>query len=234
MCLSKWSVSGIRYPVFILLTDYKLRGVGFMVKICIVDDHRSIWDSYKAAMEKNEGFVVTGFLPGAFLADVWCRQNSPDLVLMDVCTEGGESGLEATRRIKERMPQIKVIVMTGFDEISYVTRAKEAGADGFVYKAESFDELKNVIDAVLAGEKVFPEPRKITMPIGNTPLSERETEVLRLLCQNKSRTEIAEELSLSEHTVKRHIQNMLDKTGFSSVVALAVYMVSNGWINPNY
>ena len=205
-----------------------------MIKICIVDDHESVRDSYKTAIEENDGYVVTGSLPGAFLADVWCRRNSPDLVLMDVCTEDGESGLEAARRIKESMPRIKVIVMTGFDEISYVSRAKEAGADGFVYKAVSFDDLKRVIDDVLNGKKVFPEPRSITMPSGEAPLTDRETQVLRLLCMNYSRAEIADKLSVSEHTVKRHIQNMLDKTGFGSVVSLAVYMVSNGWINPNY
>lgn len=205
-----------------------------MVNVCIVDDHESLRDSYKSAIEETGEYRVTGSLPGAFLADVWCRKNSPDLVLMDVCTEGGESGLEAARRIKQSMPEIKVIVMTGFDEISYVSRAKDAGADGFVYKAASFDDLKQVISRVLAGEKVFPEPRVITMPQGEAPLTERETQVLRLLCMNYSRTEIAEKLSLSEHTVKRHIQNMLEKTGFNSVVSLAVYMVSNGWINPNY
>lgn len=205
-----------------------------MVKICIVDDHESVRDSYKTAIEENEGYRVTGSLPGAFLADVWCRKNSPDLVLMDVCTEGGESGLEATRRIKEAMPEIKVIVMTGFDEISYVSRARDAGADGFVYKAASFEELRSVIAAVLDGQTVFPEPRVITLPCGEAPLSEREMQVLRLLCMNCSRSEIAEKLALSEHTVKRHIQNMLGKTGFNSVASLAVYMVSNGWINPNY
>lgn len=205
-----------------------------MIKICIVDDHESVRDSYKTAIEEDPAYSVTGSLPGAFLADVWCRQNSPDLVLMDVCTEGGESGLEATRRIKESMPGIKVIVMTGFDEISYVSRARDAGADGFVYKAASFDELRRTLSEVLDGKKVFPEPRVITMPCGEAPLTERETQVLRLLCMNYSRAEIAEKLSLSEHTVKRHIQNMLGKTGFSSVVSLAVHMVSNGWINPNY
>jgi DNA-binding NarL/FixJ family response regulator len=205
-----------------------------MTDICIVDDHESIRDSYKKAIEESGNFRVTGSLPSASVADIWCGRNMPQLVLMDVCTEGGASGLDAAKRIKEKYPDIKIIVMTGFDEISYVSRAKAAGADAFVYKSKSFEHLKKVIELVMNGEKYFPEPKHIPVPQGEAPLTEREMEVLRLVCKNYSRAEIAEMLFLSEYTVKRHIQNMLEKTGYKSIVALAVYMVSNGWINPNF
>lgn len=204
-----------------------------MIRVGIVDDHASIRDSYKLALERMGRFEVIGSLSSASLADVWCQKNKPDLLLMDICTEGEESGLEVTKLIKQNCPQVKVIVMTGFDEISYIPRAKEAGADGFVYKSKSFEYLMFVIQSVLQGEKIFPQPEGIKIPTGEAPLTEREIIILRLLCKNYSRQEIAEELFISEFTVKRHMANMLQKTGFRNIMALVVHMVSNGWINPN-
>lgn len=204
-----------------------------MIKVGIVDDHASIRDSYKLALEKMGQFEVIGSLSSASLADIWCKKNDPDLVLMDICTEGEESGLEVTRLIKQNSPEVKVIIMTGFDEISYIPRAKEVGADGFVYKSKSFEYLMYVIQSVLNGEKIFPEPAGIIVPKGEAPLTDRELIILRMLCKNYSRQEIAEELFISEFTVKRHMANMLQKTGFRNIMALVVHMISNGWINPN-
>lgn len=89
------------------------------------------------------------------------------------------------------------------------------------------------MNAVMKGEKIFPEPKIIQLPCGEAPLTEREMIVLRLLCKNYSKQEIASELFISEHTVKRHLANMLNKTGFHSIMAMVVHMISNGWINPN-
>lgn len=90
-----------------------------------------------------------------------------------------------------------------------------------------------VILRVMEGEQIFPEPMEITVHHGEAPLTDRELVILRLLCKNYSRAEIAQELFISEYTVKRHLANMLKKTGFHSVMGLVVHMISNGWINPN-
>lgn len=86
----------------------------------------------------------------------------------------------------------------------------------------------------MRGETYFPEAKTIPMPVGEAPLTEREMEVLRLMCKHLTSREIAEELFISENTVKYHKSNMLAKTGFSKAVDLAFYMISNGWINPLY
>ena len=204
-----------------------------MITMGIVDDHASIRDSYKQAFESDGRFKVIGSLASASLAALWCQKHRPNILLLDICTEGEESGLDAAKRIKQNCPETKVIIMTGFDEISYVPRAKSAGADAFVYKSKSFGYLKKVIETVLEGERVFPEPTEIMTPSGDAPLTEREMIILRLLCKNYSREEIASELYISEYTVKRHLSNMLRKTGFHNVMSLVVHMISNGWINPN-
>ena len=205
-----------------------------LYSVLIVDDHESICDSLVYALEGTGEFTVAGKLSSAALAEKYCERFSPDLVLMDVCTEGGSSGLVAAKAICDRFPDIKVVVMSGFDEITYAPRAKEAGAHAFVFKSKSLDFFTGVARGVMRGEKWYPEPRTIPMPMGEAPLTEREMEVLRLMCKHMTSKEIAEELFISENTVKYHKANMLAKTGFSKTVELAFYMISNGWINPLY
>lgn len=205
-----------------------------MYKVLIVDDHESMSDSLSQALKNSGDFEVLGCLKSALHAELYCLKLKPDLVLMDVCTEGGASGLDATKLIRENHPEIKIIVISGFDEITYGPRAKEAGAQGFVFKSESLDYFVEVAKGVMAGAYFFPEPKNVPTAMGESPLTEREMEVLRLLCKHMTNKEIAEELFISEHTVKYHKANMLAKTGFKKAVDLAFYMISNGFINPLY
>jgi len=205
-----------------------------MYKVLIVDDHASMCDSLELALAATDAFSVTGKLSSAANASVYCEELRPDLVLMDVCTEGGASGLDATKVLRERFPDVKVIVMSGFDEITYAPRAKEAGAHAFVLKSRSLDFFKEVARGVMQGENYYPEAKVIPLPKGEAPLTQRELEVLRLMCKHMTTWEIAVELFISENTVKYHKANMLAKTGFAKAVDLAFYMISNGWINPLY
>lgn len=205
-----------------------------MYKVLIVDDHESMSDSLSHALTNTDRFSVIGCLKSAEHAELYCMKLRPDLVLMDVCTEGGASGIEATKTIREKYPDIKIIVMSGFDEITYAPRAKEAGAQAFVFKSKSLDYFVKVAKGVMAGESFFPEPKAIPTVMGEAPLTEREMEVLRLVCKHMTNKEIADELFITEHTVKYHKTNMLAKTGFKKAVDLAFYMISNGLINPLY
>ena len=203
-----------------------------MYKVIIVDDHESMCDSLTYTLEGAGDFKVVGTLPRADMAETYCWSMSPDLAILDVCTEDGTSGLEAAKEIRVKHPEIKVIVMSGFDEITYAPRAREAGAHAFVFKSKSLGFFAEVARGVLQGKTYYPEARTIPMPAGETPLTERELEVLRLMCKHMTGKEIAEELFISENTVKYHKTNMLAKTGFKKSVDLAFYMISNGWINP--
>ncbi|NLW69837.1 MAG: response regulator transcription factor [Eubacteriaceae bacterium] len=205
-----------------------------MPKILIVDDHESIREALKISLTKNEGYEIVGETQSAAYALLYCQKLKPDLVLLDVCTEGGASGLTAAKQIHETLPDIKVIVMSAFDEISYLPRAREAGAHAFIYKSRSLAFFTEVVKDVLNGGTYFPEPKKIPMPMGEAPLTEREMEILRLLCKHMTNKEIGAELFISENTVKYHKANMLAKTGFENSVDLAFYMITNGWINPLY
>lgn len=205
-----------------------------MTRILIVDDHESMRQSLATAFAKTNEFTVVGDIPSAAFAGIYCGRLSPDLVIMDICTEGGASGLAAAKEIREKYPHIKIIMMTAFDEISYMPRAKEAGAHGFIFKSRSLEYFTEVAAGVMQGKTYYPEPKTIPMPGGEAPLTEREMEILRLLCRHMTNKEIAAELFISENTVKYHKANMLEKTGFAKAVDLAFYMISNGWINPMY
>ena len=205
-----------------------------MTRVLIVEDHVSMRDAISSAFRETGRYEITGEISSAGFSEIFCERFHPELVLMDICTEDDASGISAAEIIKKKYPEIKLILMTGFDELSYIPRAKAAGADGFLYKSRSMQFFIDTTDRVMAGEKYFPEPKPFSVPEGAAPLSEREMEVLRLLCKPMTNAEIAEALCISESTVKFHKARMLEKTGFKSAMDLAFYMISKGWINPLY
>jgi DNA-binding NarL/FixJ family response regulator len=204
------------------------------IKVLLVDDHESMRESWEKEFCPENGFEVVGSIASAADAEVLCVKLKPALLITDVCTESGASGLDAAGKIRVKHPAVKIIVTSGFDEITYLPRAKELGAHAFVYKTKSLSHYREVAMRALNGEIVFPEPKTIPMPMGEAPLTDRELEVLRLMCKHMTSAEIAKELFVSPDTIKYHKSNMLAKTGFTKAVELAFYVITNGWINPNY
>ena len=207
--------------------------MGALIKVLIIDDHESIRDSFEMEFCPENGFEVVGSIASASLAEAACKAKTPDLVIMDVCTEGELSGIKAAQSIVCRFPAIKIMVTSGFDEVTFIPRAKEAGAHAFVHKSSRLAYFREVAHRVLNGEYVFPEPKAIPVPAGETPFSERELEVLQLLCRQVSNQEIAEKLCISVNTVRRHIENMRLKAGFSTATELVIHVIANGYINPH-
>ena len=205
-----------------------------MYKVLIVDDHESVCESLEHKLKESGDFAVIGKLSSAAHAGLYCEKLNPDLVFMDVVTEGGASGLDAIKVLKNNFPEIKIIALSGFDEITYAQRAEESGAHAFVYKSQSLDRFTETARLVMQGGTYFPEAKKFSMPKGECVLTSREMQILKFLCKHMTNEEIAEELSISGNTVKFHKKNMLEKTGFSNCVDLAFHVISHGWINPLY
>jgi len=205
-----------------------------LIKILIVDDHKVMRDPLEREFCPENGFEVVGSIMSAATAETFCVTDRPDVIIMDVCTEFGASGLEAAEKILKKFPEIKVIMTSGFDEVTYMPRAKEIGAHAFIYKIEGVEYYREVALRVLNGEVVFPEQKNIPVSHGEAPFTPKEMEVLRLLCQYKTSQDIAAELFISDHTVRKHIENMRQKSGMKSAMDLVIYVLSNGWVNPNY
>lgn len=207
-----------------------------MIKLLFVDDQSVTLRFLENCFGDREKYEITGSLIQAQIADLWCEKKQPDAIFLDIQTkEKDTNGLEMAKKIKEKFPHIKILMMTGFDEISYVPRAKEIGVDAFLFKSYSEEKFIQILeDVMFHGKKCFPEDDKqIPVSEGQTPLTEREIEVLRLICQDHSTKEIADILVVTESTVKRHVESLLRKTGKSGRAGLVAYAISGGWINPN-
>ena len=209
-----------------------------LVSVMLVDDHESMRDLLKSEFCPENGFQVIKECSSAIDAVAFCHLLRPDLVIMDVCTEDGASGLDAAAKIRRQSPDVKIIVTTGFEEVSYMPRAKEIGAHAFVYKVKGSAWYRQAALRVLGGETVFPEPKTIPLPDasgrGVAPFTDREMQVLRFMCKYMNSQRAADELFISKKTVEKHMDNMRLKAGFSNYTELMVYVLSNGWINPIY
>ena len=203
-----------------------------MARIIIVEDQRMLLDSLSAAIDQENDFEVIAKLTDAADVDAACHRLHPDIVLMDVCTEHGSCGIDAARILVREHPKVIVVIMTAMPDVSFISRARDAGVHSFVYKNLSTAELVGVLRSAIEGYTTFPhEP---TMPLlGFNRLTEREIKILRLVCSGCSRAEIADQLCLSENTIKANISSVLTKTGFSSIAKLAIYAISSGFIAPN-
>ncbi|MGN0374377.1 MAG: response regulator [Butyrivibrio sp.] len=199
-----------------------------MTNVLIVEDQRMMREMMENYIKQTEGYRLSGSIAGAGLAEKYCSQNPVDLVLMDVCTENDESGFEATGIIKTRFPNIKVIIVTSMLDVSYLERAREAGADSIWFKDVSREELMSVVERTMKGEKVYPDKTPKVM-IGNASsyeFTETEIRVLRVLVEGMTYREMADALGVSVETVKSHVGSLLSKTGFTSKTKLAAVVMS--------
>ena len=201
-----------------------------MKKIIVVEDQGILRDSISYQLEKNELDVILKLDDAAKAYDA-CKMHKPDLLLMDVYTLNGNNGIDAAEKIKKDFPEIKIIIMTGMPELSYIKRAKEASVDSFIYKNTSGADLLSIISSTLNGYHIFPQEQ--TGQFGNIKLTKRELEILQLICNGLDQKEISDKLCLSINTVKTHIASLLQKTEFDSVHKLAIFAVSKGYIITN-
>ena len=202
-----------------------------MIRVLIVEDQAMLRDSLAMAIDSQSDMSVVGKLGDASDCMEHAQRLQPDLLLLDVCTDNGSSGIVAAKKVKDSYPETRAVIMTGMPEITFIEQARRAGVDSFVYKNVGTDELISVLRSTVEGYSTYPNSTPRNQELSS--LSEDEIKILRLVCESKSRKEIAEELFLSEGTVKRRISEILSKTGYDSVMRLAVHAVSEGYIVPS-
>lgn len=197
--------------------------------VLIVEDQMLLLDSLVRTINAHESLRVVGGLTSALDAVEACLRLRPDLLLMDVCTDGGASGLAACREVTTAVPATRVVLMTAMPDFSFPEQARAAGAASFIYKDVSSTELTAVLLSTAEGYSTYPA-RSTTPFLGYNELSDREIAVLRETCAGRTRAEIAEKFGLSENTIKSNISSILTKTGFRSITRLALYAISSGFI----
>jgi len=200
-----------------------------MIKMVIVEDEAMLKDSLEYVLNNQDGMKVVGATDDASNAPQLCREQKPDLVLMDVITKD-TNGIVFAAQIRKEMPKIKVVIMTAFPEITFVDEARKAGAHSFIYKSSGKEHLLYVIRSTMRGIGYYPGP--VNNPPSVDLLTEREIAVVRLVHQGISRSEIIKDLGIAEMTLKKDINSILNKTGFDSIMEFAVYAAVNNLILP--
>ena len=205
-----------------------------MTKVLIVDDSRVARSYMQSVVGGSENYELVGSLTNADMADIVCRRSAVDLVLMDVCTDGGKDGIEAAAALRKMFPRLKIIIVTSMVEQSFIGRAKAAGADSFWYKDVSPEELVDVMDTTMRGGHVWPgETPAVKLGISTSrELTDAQLKVLRLVCEGLQNDEIAQRLNVSVNTVRWHITKILEETGFSNKTQLAVAVTGKHLIIP--
>lgn len=207
-----------------------------MVKVLMVENDPLAIQLFTIFLENHNRYKLVNTLESAAYAEAYCLNNHVDLILMDVCTDLGASGLEAARKIKKLKPNIKIIIITSQPECGFIDRARLGKIDSFWYKTVEEIELLEVMDRTMAGEEVYPDNLPI-IEIGlalSTEFTSRELDILRELTSGDTNNQIADRLGISTVTVRNHIQNMLEKTGYTSRTSLAVAAGKAGLVNLDY
>ena len=207
------------------------------IRVLIADDHAILRKGIRALLSTEPDIQVVGETENGLETVIQAQALRPDVILMDLVMPEMD-GIEATRRITAEQPGVRILVLTSFAADDKVFPAIKAGALGYILKDSGPAELVQAIHQVYRGQpslepsialKVLQElshpPQRPPTP---EPLSERELEVLRLLAQGKSNREIADQLVITELTVRTHVSNILGKLHLASRTQAALYALKEG------
>ena len=208
------------------------------ITVLLVDDHEFVRQGVRAFLEARSEFMVVGEAKSGTEAIKLTEEHVPDVVLMDLIMPEMD-GVEATRQVKNISPRTQIVVLTSYHEDEYVFPALEAGATSYILKDVDMDELADAIQRTARGEVTL-HPRVAARIIQElhgtkhdeinpfTELTKREMEVLKLIANGLSNSEIAGQLVITEHTVKGHVSNILSKLHLADRTQAAVYAWRKG------
>ncbi|MPQ45396.1 response regulator [Marinifilum sp. N1E240] len=204
-------------------------------KVIIVDDHKMFRSGLQFLLSNVPNIKVIGEASNGVEFLEMAKKEPIDIALMDI-NMPEMNGIDATKAAMEKYPDLKVIVLSMHGEEEYYDQMLDAGVKGFLLKNSGADELIAALEAVMSGKSYFSQEllvdildkkrlQKLRTDI--VKLSQRELEVLKLICDGYSNAEIAEELFISHRTVDRHRANLLSKTGCKNSTSLVMYAVKN-------
>ncbi len=217
-----------------------------MIRVLIADDHNLVRQALAQMLQTEPDMTVVAQAANAQEAVERCKLLAPDIVLMDIHMPRGSEGIEATRKITEQNPQVKVIMLTMERQDEYLFEAIKAGAVGYLLKNANAQELIEAIRAVAAGEatltplmarKVIEEFRRLTERESQggpyEHLTERERDILSLLGQGASNHEIAQKLGISEKTVRNRLSVIFHKLHINNRTQAAIFALKRGLSTPH-
>jgi two-component system, NarL family, response regulator LiaR len=207
-----------------------------IVRILIADDHRVVRQGLRVFLSLDPELAVVGEAENGEEALLMARELEPDVVLMDLLMPVVD-GIEATKAIRAELPDVEVLALTSVLEDAVVTRVIKAGAIGYLLKDSEPEELHRAIRGAASGRvQLAPEAaarlvRELRAPESPEVLTERETEVLKLLARGRTNKQIASALLIEEKTIKTYVSSILTKLGVSSRTQAALHGVRAGLVS---
>jgi NarL family two-component system response regulator LiaR len=211
--------------------------------ILIADDHEVVRNGIRSYLETIPDFQVVGESASGEETLSMVAELIPDIVLLDLIMPGMD-GIETTRRVKQVSPRSQVVVLTSYHEDVHIFPALKAGAISYILKDMKMEKLVEVLHRAVQGEVTL-HPRVAARVLQNirgessgeqplfTELTDRETDVLKLIAAGLTNSQIAEKLVISENTVKGHVSNILSKLHLADRTQVAVYAWQQGIVNRN-
>ena len=208
-----------------------------MTNVLIVEDERLASGMFVQYVKSApDRYTLVDAIKVAADAELFCLRGKIDLILMDICTAGHSSGLDAAAKIKKAFPHIKIIITTSAPEYRFIKKAKDGGVESFWHKEFSDEDLLSVMDKTMAGQSIYPS-KKPDIKIGcasSYEFTPKEMETLYWLVKVGSIKIIAEKMEISVDGVSKHIKGLKEKTGCANTIELALLAHSSKLVLPDY
>jgi two-component system nitrate/nitrite response regulator NarL len=210
-----------------------------MINIVIADDHKIVLEGLASLIESDKSIKIVGEAEtGNQVLEILQKNDSIDLVVLDIEMPDMD-GVETTRFIRKKFPDIKVLILTMYNKIGFIRKIIEAGAQGYILKNKGKEELLYAIHEIMGGNEYFGkdvskaliDSMKNEKVEGEIKLTKREIQVLKFIADGKTTKEIADILIIGETTVNTHRKNLLAKTGYSNVAGLVRFAFEYGYAN---
>lgn len=213
-----------------------------MIKIIIADDHQLFIDGIKSIIKSIKNLEICAEVNNGKQLLVCLSTQACDVILMDINMPDMD-GIEATKEVKKLYPDIKIIMLTMYSSRDYIEKLLRVGADGYILKNTGKEELQKAIETVYRGESYFSvevterimeglqKKKSAERNSFMVELTEREIDVLKLIVQELTTSEIAEKLFISTHTVETHRKNLISKLNVRNIAGLVKYAIQNGLVD---
>jgi len=185
-------------------------------RVLIIEDDPEIRHSFQVIVNSSQNFIVINTYNSCEAAIKRLVPEKPEIVLMDIGLPGGMNGIQGTKIIKEKSPGTEIVMVSVYEDSELVFEALKSGASGYITKSANYQELLAALEEIVRGGA--PMSSKIARMVIdnfhvnlNSPLTRRETEILSLIAEGKTYTQISEELFISKETSKTHIKNIYSK-----------------------
>lgn len=210
------------------------------VRIVLAEDHQIVREGLRSLLAAASGYEVVGETGNGLDVEALVEQHRPDVLVADIVLPG-LNGIEATRRVRKKQPETRVVVLSMHADEPFVLEALAAGASGYVLKDTTATELIRAIDEACAGRRYLSPPlsdRAVEAYLAHEgrgaggvtfgSLTAREREVLQLVGEGLTSTAVAERLGVSRRTIETHRANLMKKLGIASAAGLVRYVVERG------